>query len=204
MPSLDTPALILVLVALASYLVGSIPFGMIIARLFGLGDLRKIGSGNIGATNVLRTGSKPAAALTLLLDGGKAAAPVLAGRAIGGEDAAQLAGLAAFLGHLFPVWLKFHGGKGVASYLGATLAVAPLLGVMAIIAWLFTAFVYRISSLAALMATLILPPLAWMTGYRDVFVFLMLMGGLVWIRHAHNIQRLRDGTEPRIGTKKTG
>ncbi|MEQ9038099.1 MAG: glycerol-3-phosphate 1-O-acyltransferase PlsY, partial [Silicimonas sp.] len=148
MPTFDSPVSLLVLVAVVAYLMGSIPFGLVITRLFGLGDVRKIGSGNIGATNVLRTGSKPAALATLLLDAGKGLVAVLLAKAWIGNDAAQIAALFAFLGHLFPVWLGFRGGKGVATFLGSVLGLAPIVGLIALGAWAFTFFVYRISSLS--------------------------------------------------------
>ena len=143
MPELTSGAGALLMAAILGYLFGSIPFGVIVTRLLGLGDLRRIGSGNIGATNVLRTGNKPAALATLLLDGAKGGAAVLAARAFAGEDAAQLAGLAAFLGHLFPVWLKFRGGKGVATFLGTLLALAWPAGLAACATWLVTAIASR-------------------------------------------------------------
>jgi len=192
----------LALTAILAYLVGSIPFGVLITRALGLGDLRGIGSGNIGATNVLRTGNKAAAAATLLLDGAKGAVAVLAARALVGENAAMLAGLAAFLGHLFPVWLSFRGGKGVATFLGVTLALAWPAGLAACATWLATAFATRLSSLAALVAAattplwLVLfdrPDAAWLGG---------ALAALVFIRHRANIGRLLAGTEPRIGAKR--
>jgi glycerol-3-phosphate acyltransferase PlsY len=189
----------LALTAILAYLLGSIPFGMLITRAFGLGDLRAIGSGNIGATNVLRTGSKAAALATVLLDGGKGALAVLLARAYVDEEAAMVAGFAAFLGHLFPVWLGFRGGKGVATFLGLMLALAWPAGVAACVTWLVTAFLTRYSSLAALFAAaatpiwLVLfgrPQAAWLGGALAV---------LVLIRHRGNIARLLDGTETRIG-----
>jgi glycerol-3-phosphate acyltransferase PlsY len=152
---------VLLLVALSGYLVGSIPFGIVIARLFGLGDLRQIGSGNIGATNVLRTGNKLAAALTLLLDAGKGGLAVLVARlVIGQDDAAQLAGLASFVGHLFPVWLRFKGGKGVATFLGVLLALHWPVGLTACAIWLIAAVLSRMSSLGALAAAIVAPIVA--------------------------------------------
>ena len=147
MPDLITPFATLALVAALAYLLGSIPFGIVITRALGLGDLRAIGSGNIGATNVLRTGNKRAAAATLILDAAKGAVAVLIARAAVGEDAAQLAGLAAFLGHLFPVWLRFKGGKGVATFLGLLIALAPAVGLACCAVWADTAAIRRISSL---------------------------------------------------------
>jgi glycerol-3-phosphate acyltransferase PlsY len=143
MPEITTGAGLLALTALLAYLLGAIPFGIVMARAFGLGDLRQIGSGNIGATNVLRTGNRPAAALTLVLDAAKGGVAVLIARASLGEDAAQLAGLAAFLGHLYPVWLGFKGGKGMATFLGTLLALAWPVGIAACLIWLITAAALR-------------------------------------------------------------
>ena len=152
LPALETALPTLLMWGVIGYLLGSIPFGMVITRAFGLGNLREIGSGNIGTTNVLRTGSKAAAAATLFLDGGKGAAAVLLARALAGEDAAQLAGLLAFVGHCFPVWLGFKGGKGVATFLGLLLAIAWPVGIACCMTWLALALLRRISSLAALCA----------------------------------------------------
>jgi glycerol-3-phosphate acyltransferase PlsY len=202
MPEITTSPGLLAAVALIAYLVGAIPFGIVIARLFGLGNLRDIGSGNIGATNVLRTGNKFAAALTLLFDAGKAGAAVLVARAYLGEDAAQLAGLMAFLGHCFPIYLRFKGGKGVATFFGLLLALTWPVGIGAGIVWLFVAYTFRISSLSALMASLMAPALAWGLGQPDVLILTVLLGILVWYRHGENIIRLLNGTETRINTKK--
>jgi len=189
------------LIAAAGYLSGSVPFGVLMARAFGLGDLRKIGSGNIGATNVLRTGNRAAAALTLALDAAKGAVAVMVARAAGlGEDAAALAGLAAFLGHLFPVWIGFRGGKGVATFLGTLLALAPLAGVAACATWLATAAVFRISSLSALVAAALAPLVMIALGAEGALAA-SVMAALVFVRHRANIARLRAGTEPRIGAK---
>lgn len=189
------------LIAATGYLLGSVPFGVLMARAFGLGDLRKIGSGNIGATNVLRTGNRAAAALTLALDAAKGAVAVMVARAAGlGEDAAALAGLAAFLGHLFPVWIGFRGGKGVATFLGTLLALAPLAGVAACATWLATAAVFRISSLSALVAAALAPLVMIALGAEGALAA-AVMAALVFVRHRANIARLRAGTEPRIGAK---
>jgi glycerol-3-phosphate acyltransferase PlsY len=202
MPDFVTSPVALILVALAGYLLGSIPFGVIITRAMGLGDLRQIGSGNIGATNVLRTGNKGAAAATLILDGAKGAAAVLLARwAVGAGDAAQVAGLAAFLGHLFPVWLGFRGGKGVATFLGTLLALAWPVGAAACLTWLATAIVKRISSLSALVAAATACVWAPVLGYPDLTILAAILGTLVFQRHSANIARLRAGTEPRIGGK---
>ena len=199
MPAVETAPALLALVAGLAYLLGSVPFGVLITRALGLGDLRRIGSGNIGATNVLRTGNKAAAAATLLLDGGKGAAAVLVARWALGPDAAQIAGLCAFLGHLFPVWLGFRGGKGVATFLGTLLALAFPAGLAACLTWLATAFAFRISSLAALVAAVSAPVWLWAFGRADATALALLLAALVWQRHAANLRRLRDGTEPRIG-----
>lgn len=191
----------LILWAAIGYLLGAIPFGIVITRALGLGDLRQIGSGNIGATNVLRTGNKPAALATLLLDSGKGAIAVLLARWLAGEDAALLAGAAAFLGHLYPVWLGFRGGKGVATFLGTVLALDWRLGLAACAIWLVTALVTRISSLSALVAAAMSPLLAlWLDGPRLALVA-GFMAVLIFIRHRANIARIRSGTEPRIGKK---
>lgn len=201
MPSLVSDAGMLVLVAILAYLLGSVPFGIVITRALGLGDLRQIGSGNIGATNVLRTGNKGAAAATLVLDAAKGGIAVLIARALVAEDAAQLAGLAAFLGHLFPVWLNFKGGKGVATFLGTLLALAWPVGLACCATWLVVALISRISSLSALVAAG--SSTFWMLGlgHGRMFALGVILTLLVYVRHAPNIARLRAGTEPRIGRK---
>ncbi|MEQ9054461.1 MAG: glycerol-3-phosphate 1-O-acyltransferase PlsY [Roseovarius confluentis] len=199
MPTFDSPVSLLVLVAVVAYLMGSIPFGLVITRLFGLGDVRKIGSGNIGATNVLRTGSKPAALATLLLDAGKGLVAVLLAKAWIGNDAAQIAALFAFLGHLFPVWLGFRGGKGVATFLGSVLGLAPIVGLIALGAWAFTFFVYRISSLSALVSAVLTTIVAYMIGFQDIAAVMVIMAVLLVWKHQDNIRRLIDGTEPMSG-----
>ncbi len=201
MPVIESSAATLLLWALIGYGLGSVPFGMVVTRLFGLGNLRQIGSGNIGTTNVLRTGSKTAAALTLLLDGGKGAAAVLLARALAGEDAAQAAGLAAFLGHCFPVWLGFKGGKGVATFLGLMLALAWPVGVACCLSWLATALISRISSLSALVAAALAVVWSVLLGYPSVALLAAVLAAVVFIRHSANITRLRTGTEPKIGQK---
>ncbi|MFD1882542.1 glycerol-3-phosphate 1-O-acyltransferase PlsY [Paracoccus pacificus] len=183
------------------YLLGSIPFGLLITRLLGLGDLRQIGSGNIGATNVLRTGNKGAALATLLLDSGKGAIAVLIARALGGDSAAMLAGAAAFLGHCFPVWLGFQGGKGVATFLGTLLALDYRIGLAGCAIWLVTALITRISSLSALVAAVLAVPLAFVIGMPGLGWCVGFMAVLILIRHRANIQRLLAGTEPRIGRR---
>jgi len=183
------------------YLLGSIPFGLVLSRLFGYGDIRKIGSGNIGATNVLRTGNKPLAAATLVLDSGKGAfAALLAARF--GPDMAVLAGAGAMLGHTFPVWLGFKGGKGVATALGVLLAVSWPTGLAACALWLLTAFATRISSLSALVALGLSPVVGWYFGGPQVAPLALFIAVLVFIRHHANIRRLLRGEEPRIGAKK--
>jgi glycerol-3-phosphate acyltransferase PlsY len=200
-PDIETSASLLGLTALLAYLLGSVPFGIVMARLFGLGDLRKVGSGNIGATNVLRTGNKPAAFLTLVLDAGKGAIAVLVARAVLGEDAAQLAGFAAFLGHCFPIFLRFNGGKGVATYLGTLLALAWPIGLAACAIWAVVAGIFRISSLAALLAAALIPIAAWALGFPQAVALCVALAVLIFIRHHTNIARLIAGTEPRIGRK---
>ena len=182
-----------------AYLLGSIPFGLLITRALGLGDLRSIGSGNIGATNVLRTGNKGAAAATLLLDAAKGAAAVLLARWAFGETAALVAGLAAFLGHLFPIWLRFRGGKGVATFLGVTLALAWPAGLAACATWLAVAVLTRVSSLAALAAAAATPLWLAVFGRADAVWLGLALAVLVFIRHHANIRRLIRGSEPRIG-----
>src|SRR5207342_2695240 len=190
------------LLALAlGYLLGSIPFGLILTKLAGHGDLRDIGSGNIGATNVLRTGNKPLAALTLLLDLLKGTAAVLIGARFG-ADAAILGGLGAFLGHLFPVWLGFRGGKGVATYIGVLLGLYWPGAIAFCVTWLVVAAVARYSSLAALVASAVVPCLLlWIGETRMALLFLVFTVLLFW-RHADNIGRLLRGEEGRIGAKK--
>jgi glycerol-3-phosphate acyltransferase PlsY len=204
MPEFTSPPLVLLIVAALSYLLGSIPFGIVITRAMGLGDIRKIGSGNIGATNVLRTGNKLAAALTLILDAGKGAVAVIAARLLVGEDAAQIAGGFAFLGHLWPVWLGFRGGKGVATFLGTLLALAWPLGLLACATWTATAALTRISSLSALTAAALTPVYAALMGQQQFILLTFLLAALIFVRHHANIGRLLAGTEPRIGKKTEG
>lgn len=202
MPEIVTSQGLLLLTALLGYLLGSIPFGILVTRAMGLGDLRQIGSGNIGATNVLRTGNKRAALATLLLDGGKGALAVLVARWLLAEDAAQVAGLAAFLGHLFPVWLAFKGGKGVATFLGLLLALDWMVGAAVCLTWLVTAAVGRISSIAALVAAA--SSGLWIMVLTDgsLFLLALILTILIYVRHAENLKRVKAGTEPRIGQKK--
>lgn len=201
MPLIEATLPALLLWALIGYLLGSIPFGLVLTRVMGLGNLREIGSGNIGTTNVLRTGSKAAAALTLLLDGGKGAAAVLLASALTGEDVAQLAGLAAFLGHCFPVWLKFQGGKGVATFLGLMLALAWPVGIACCLTWLAAAAITRISSMGALVSAFSAAIWAVLLGFSSMATLSALLAIVVFWRHSANIARLRTGTEPKIGQK---
>ncbi len=192
----------IVLALLGGYLLGAIPFGLVLTRLAGYGDIRTIGSGNIGATNVLRTGNKPLALIVLLLDSGKGAVAVLIA-AMWGENAALAAGLGAVLGHLFPVWLGFKGGKGVATTLGTLLALAWPVGLIACGLWLLTALIFRISSAAALTAIATTPVAAFLMMHPALAVVALLIAALVWYKHAANIGRLLNGTEPRISLGRT-
>jgi glycerol-3-phosphate acyltransferase PlsY len=201
-PDFTSAPVLLLAVLVLSYLLGSIPFGIVITRALGLGDLRQIGSGNIGATNVLRTGNKPAALATLLLDAGKGGIAVLLARWWVGEDAAQIAAASSFLGHLFPVWLGFKGGKGVATFLGTLLALAWPVGIAACLTWLATAAVSRFSSLSALVAAASAPVWLVLLGQPQMVLLAVALAALVWVRHSANIARLRAGTEPKIGKKK--
>jgi acyl phosphate:glycerol-3-phosphate acyltransferase len=190
--------------ALLAYLLGSIPFGLILTRLGGAGDLRQVGSGNIGATNVLRTGRRDLAAATLLLDGGKGAVAVLLARALAAPDITVLivAGFAV-VGHLFPVWLGFRGGKGVATTLGVLLAVAPVVGIIACLVWLLVAVASRYSSLAALVAIAVSPLTGFAIAGPGVALLALVLAVLVFIRHRENIERLLAGTESRINLRKS-
>jgi glycerol-3-phosphate acyltransferase PlsY len=201
MPVIETSAALLALTGLLAYLLGSVPFGLVMARVFGLGDIRAIGSGNIGATNVLRTGNKPAAALTLLLDAGKGGIAVLVARYALAEDAAQLAGFAAFLGHCFPIYLGFKGGKGVATFLGTLLALFWPAGIAACLTWALVAGVFRISSLSALVAAALSPVWVSVLGMPSAGLATALLAALIFLRHDANIKRLIAGEEPRIGRK---
>lgn len=183
------------------YIAGSIPFGVIVARLFGLGDLRAIGSGNIGATNVLRTGDRRAAAATLALDMAKGWAPVALVFFLWGDLPAQLAALGAVLGHLFPIWLGFRGGKGVATFLGVTLGLSPLAGLLCCLTWLGVAALFRFSSLAALLMTLSAPIWLWHVGQRGAIWVVVILIVLIWAKHGGNIVRLIHGEEPKIGRR---
>lgn len=193
------------LLILAGYLLGSIPFGVILTRLSGAGDLRQIGSGNIGATNVLRTGRKGLAAATLVLDGAKGAVAVLLARHFLpglGDDGAMIAGAAAMIGHCYPVWLKFRGGKGVATLLGLALALAWPIGLVFAAVWLATVLLARISSLGGMAGAVSAPIAALALGYQTYAIGLACLAVIVLWRHRENIARLRAGTEPRIGGNK--
>lgn len=183
------------------YLLGSIPFGLVLTRLAGTQDLRSIGSGNIGATNVLRTGRKGLAAATLLLDALKGTAAVVIALRIGGLDAALLAGLGAFLGHLFPVWLKFRGGKGVAVYIGILLGLIPAGALVFCLLWLATAFTTRYSSLSALVAAFVTPLFLWWFSEPKLTSLFVVLTLLLFYMHRENIKRLQSGKEGRIGEK---
>ena len=195
-------SLSLIYAAVLGYLLGSIPFGLVLTRAAGLGDVRKIGSGNIGATNVLRTGNKGLAAATLLLDGGKGAVAVLVAMALWGPVAAMIAGIGAFLGHCFPVWLGFKGGKGVAVYIGILLALDWRLGLIFCATWAFIAWARRLSSLAALTAAATAPIFAYVLDGMTLAAITAALSLLLYYQHRANIQRLMQGTEPKIGAKK--
>jgi glycerol-3-phosphate acyltransferase PlsY len=195
----------LYLLIAAGYLLGSIPFGVILTRMFGAGDLRQIGSGNIGATNVLRTGRKGLAAATLVLDGAKGAVAVLLARHFVpelGDHAAMIAGAAAMIGHCYPVWLKFRGGKGVATLLGLALALAWPIGLVFAIVWLGTVLLLRISSLGGMLGAVSAPFAALAFGHQVYAIGLAGLAVIILWRHRENIARLRAGTEPRVGGKK--
>ncbi|GGI72172.1 glycerol-3-phosphate acyltransferase [Polymorphobacter multimanifer] len=185
---------------LPGYLLGSIPFGLLLTRMIGI-DIRSVGSGNIGTTNVLRTGNKRLAAATLLLDAGKGAAAVLLARYFAGDGAAMLAGLAAFIGHVWPVWLKFRGGKGVATLLGVALAAVPLAGLAALLTWLGGALLTRFSSVGGMAAAVAAPLAALAMGKTHSAITLAIMAAILIWKHRDNIVRLRAGTESRIGAK---
>jgi len=202
MPEITSPTMLLILFGIIGYLLGSIPSGVVIAKAMGLGNLRDIGSGNIGATNVLRTGNKRAAAMTLVFDALKGAVAVLAGRFLVAEDAAQLAGLMAFIGHCFPVWLGFKGGKGVATWFGIMLALVPLAGLIACVIWLIVAGIWRYSSMASLLAAFWMPIAIAFTSDGTAFVLGIVLAILIYLRHRENLKRLKAGTESKIGAKK--
>ncbi|MGY2047014.1 glycerol-3-phosphate 1-O-acyltransferase PlsY [Methylobacterium sp. JK268] len=198
---MTTPLWPLLAALTLGYLLGAIPFGLILTRFAGLGDVRAIGSGNIGATNVLRTGRKGLAAATLLGDALKGTAAVLIAARLLGPEAALAAGLGAFLGHLFPVWLGFKGGKGVATFIGVLLALAPLTVLAFAFVWLGLAFLLRYSSAAALAASAATPLVLWAQGESRPALLFVVLTLLLWWKHMPNIRRLMAGTEGRIGQK---
>ena len=181
------------------YLAGSIPFGILISKVLGLGDLRKVGSGNIGATNVLRTGNKLAAFLTLLFDFSKGLCAVLIARHFFGEDAVQVSAASALMGHCFPIWLRFRGGKGVATFLGATIALSFIIGIICCFVWLFVAVVRKMSSLASLTSSASAPIAAIFLDHPNTILLLVLLMSVVFFRHKQNIDRIIKGVEPKIG-----
>ena len=191
--------MIIILGAAFGYLLGSVPFGLLFTRLGGKGDIRDIGSGNIGATNVLRSGSKVLALATLIADAVKGGLAVALIWRMGSDTAAYVAGLAAFIGHLFPVWLDFKGGKGVAVFIGAILIMSPLTGLMFLAVWVLVALVFRTSSLSAIIALILTVPFLALLGESDTAVFVAFMVALSLWAHRENIARLRAGTEPKIG-----
>jgi len=191
----------MILALLLGYLLGSIPFGLLLTRLGGKGDIRKIGSGNIGATNVLRTGSKPLAAMTLILDCLKATAAVLIAKRLWGDEAAPVAAAGALVGHLYPVWLKFRGGKGVATFLGILIPLLPIAAVVYAVIWIFLLLTIRISSVAGMTAA-VSAPIAAAILHSSLLPMLLGFAVLVLWKHRENILRLRRGTEPRIGRAK--
>jgi len=188
-------------VVVIAYLIGSIPFGLLLTRAAGLGDIRKVGSGNIGATNVLRTGNKGLAALTLVLDGAKGAVAVLLALRYGPEMGVIAAALAV-IGHVFPVWLKFKGGKGVATAIGVLLGLAWPVGLLVCGTWLLVAAVFRYSSLASLVSLAAAPAYAWYLAGPQRVELAIFVAALVWLRHHQNIRRLLKGEEPKIGADK--
>jgi glycerol-3-phosphate acyltransferase PlsY len=194
-------ALTSVLALAFGYLLGSIPFGLLLTRAAGGGDIRAIGSGNIGATNVLRTGRKGLAAVTLLCDALKGTAAVLVVAHYAGHEAALMAGLGAFLGHLFPVWLKFKGGKGVATYIGLLLGLAWPGALIFGVIWLCVAWISRYSSLAALIASALTPLALWALRRPSAAALFLVLTVLLWIMHRANIARLLNGSEGKIGAK---
>jgi glycerol-3-phosphate acyltransferase PlsY len=192
-----------VIVVLAGYLLGSVPFGLLLTRAAGLEDIRKIGSGSIGATNVLRTGRKSLAAATVLLDGLKGVAAVLLGAYLAGVPGVLLGGLAAVVGHCFPVWLRFRGGKGVATGFGVLIAADPVVGLAAGAVWIASALLVRISSASGLISFLFAPLLAWaLARPQPVPGLALAVMAVIFLRHRSNIERLLKGTEPRIGARK--
>ncbi|MBD9386657.1 glycerol-3-phosphate 1-O-acyltransferase PlsY [Agrobacterium sp. AGB01] len=199
--TLQTAPALLAAAALLGYLLGSIPFGLLLTRMAGLGDVRKIGSGNIGATNVLRTGNKKLAAATLVGDALKGTVAVLLAAKLWGYEASLVAGFFAFIGHLFPVWLGFKGGKGVATYIGVLLGVDWRVMLAFALIWLLCAFTTRYSSLSALVAMLVIPVALWILGPEKTALLVSLLSIISWWKHRENIARLIAGTESKIGKK---
>jgi glycerol-3-phosphate acyltransferase PlsY len=190
-----------IICAVLGYLSGSVPFGLILTQMAGLGDVRSIGSGNIGATNVLRTGNKGLAAATLILDALKGTVPALLGLHFLGVEGGVIAGFCAFLGHIFPVWLGFKGGKGIATYIGVTFGLDWRMGLLFLLVWIATAAITRYSSLSALVATIVIPIVEWVVDDHRIAVAAAVMSVIAWIKHRQNIERLLSGTESRIGSK---
>jgi len=197
-PVLELGLMNIFLVILFAYLIGSIPFGIIISKIMGLGNLRNIGSGNIGATNVLRTGNKLAAILTLIFDLLKGAIAVIITYYIFNDTTAQIAALSSFLGHCFPIWLKFKGGKGVATFIGISLALYWPAGILICLTWILTAFLSRISSLSALISSLSSILWVWILGVPSAVFVMTVLTILIWYRHIENIKRIIKNTEPKI------
>jgi glycerol-3-phosphate acyltransferase PlsY len=197
-PALELGLMNIFLVILFAYLIGSIPFGIIISKIMGLGNLRNIGSGNIGATNVLRTGNKLAAILTLIFDLLKGAISVIITYYIFNDTTAQIAALSSFLGHCFPIWLKFKGGKGVATFIGISLALYWPAGILICLTWVLTAFLSRVSSLSALISSLSSILWVWILGVPSAVFVMTVLTILIWYRHIENIKRIIKNTEPKI------
>ena len=197
-PVLELGLINIFLVILFAYLIGSIPFGIIISKIMGLGNLRNIGSGNIGATNVLRTGNKLAAILTLIFDLLKGAIAVIITYYVFNDTTAQIAALASFLGHCFPIWLKFKGGKGVATFIGISLALYWPAGILICLTWVLTAFLSRVSSLSALISSLSSILWVWILGVPSAVFVMTVLTILIWFRHIENIKRIIKNTEPKI------
>ena len=197
-PALELGLMNIFLVILFAYLIGSIPFGIIISKIMGLGNLRNIGSGNIGATNVLRTGNKLAAILTLIFDLLKGAIAVIITYYIFNDTTAQIAALSSFLGHCFPIWLKFKGGKGVATFIGISLALYWPAGILICLTWVLTAFLSRLSSLSALISSLSSILWVWILGVPSAVFVMTVLTILIWFRHIENIKRIIKNTEPKI------
>ena len=202
LPEFTSKPEVLIAACAFGYLAGSIPFGILISKVLGLGDLRKLGSGNIGATNVLRTGNKLAAFLTLLFDFSKGICAVLIVRQYFGEDAVQVSAFSALAGHCFPIWLKFRGGKGVATFLGVTIALFFIAGIICCFVWLLVALVKKMSSLASLISSASAPIAAIFLNQPNAIILLVLMVGIVFFRHKQNIDRIIKGVEPKIGNTK--